>query len=447
MEVPPTRYVDADRGAIAYQIVGDGPTTILVNKPPSLPIDLMWEEPSFVRFLTGLGSFSRSVWFDPLGVGASDALPDIEERLEEGLVADMLSLLDEVGCERAVVLGLTAAMSSILMGSVHPERTQALVLYNPIARVRSAPDYPHGLADPVLDRFTERARLVEDDGDDFALRMLHWSPSVAGNERLWQWYRRCDRLGTPPQDRVFRLRAMFGMDIRGVLEAVHVPTLVCTRGATALPGAREYVAEHISNARLVALPGDDALFFAGDPGPFLDAIEEFATGDLHTHEISDRVLATVMFTDLVRSTEAMTRSGDRHWSELLAAHDAAIRAELDRFHGREVKSTGDGFLATFEGPGLALRCASAIRDRVHSLGVPIRIGIHTGEIELQRGGDIAGIAVVIAQRVEAAAAPNEILATRTVVDLVAGSGITFTDRGTHRLKGLPDPWHLYEIAP
>jgi class 3 adenylate cyclase len=205
--------------------------------------------------------------------------------------------------------------------------------------------------------------------------------------------------------------------------------------------AREYVAEHIVGARTRLLPGDDALFFAGDPGPLLDAIEEFITGQLPTHT-TDRVLTTVMFTDLVSSTEHTVRVGDRRWSELLNAHDTAVRTELDRFRGREVKSTGDGVLATFDGPGRALRCAAAIRDAVRSLDAEIRVGLHTGEIEL-RGDDIAGIAVVIAKRIEAIAPPGEILVTRTVVDLVAGSGIDFADFGPHQLKGIPDPIHLY----
>ena len=439
--MPPTRYADTHRGAIAYQIVGDGPTTILVNKAPTLPVDLMWDEPSFARFLTGLASFSRSIWFDPLGTGSSDEVEEIEGRLGESVVADMIALLDSLACERAAVLGFSGAVPSILFGATHPERTEALVLYNPVARFRRAPDYPQGESDEVVDEFLSRIRLVQD--AEVPITLLVQAPSLLGNKRFAQWYRRCERLSVSPAQRASRTRALLAMDVRGVLGTVRVPTLVCLRGR--VPGssttAREYVSDHIDGARTVVLPGDDNLFFAGDPGPLLDAIEEFVTGRLPTPS-TDRVLATVMFTDLVSSTEHTARVGDRRWSEVLAAHDAAVRTELDRFGGREVRSTGDGMLATFDGPGRSVGCAAAIRDAVRSLGIEVRVGLHTGEIEL-RGDDIAGIAVVIAKRVEATAPTGEILATRTVVDLVAGSGINFTDYGVHDLKGVPDPWHLF----
>jgi class 3 adenylate cyclase/pimeloyl-ACP methyl ester carboxylesterase len=438
MDVPATRFLDTARGAIAFQIVGDGPVTILVNKPPTLPVDLMWEEPSLARFMTGLGSFSRSIWFDHLGTGSSDAVEEIENRLGEGIVADMVSVLDGLGCERAVVLGVVGAWPSILFGAMYPDRTQALVLHNPTARTRRAPDYPQGLPDEVIDRLIERARLLE--GSNSALGL---SPALASNERFVQWYERCERLGTTPTHRQFRMRTSLSLDVRSVLPTIRVPTLICLQGPPLGDGRMgEYVAEHIDDARLVRLPGEDRLFFAGDCGPFLDAIEEFVTGELPTHG-SDRVLATVMFTDLVASTEHTARVGDRRWTELLAAHDATVRTELERWRGREIKSTGDGVLATFDGPGRALRCAASIRDAIRSLGLQLRIGLHTGEIE-QRGDDIAGIAVVIAKRVEATAPPGEILVTRTIVDLVAGSGIEFTDYGTHELKGVPDAWQLYQ---
>jgi len=441
VDVPATQYADTARGVIAYQVVGEGPTTILVNKPPGLPVDLMWEEPSFARFMTGLASFSRSIWFDPLGTGSSDAVEEIENRLAEGVVTDLEAMLDALECERAVVLGLAGAWPSIVFGATYPDRTQALVLHNPAARIRRGPDYPEGLPDEVLERLIERARLL--DGGGSTITTL--SPALASNERFAQWYARCERLAATPTHRQWRLRTALELDVRSVLPTIRVPTLVCLQGPP-LGNSRigEYVAENIVGARLVRLPGDDRMFFAGDCGPFLDAIEEFVTGDLPTHS-ADRVLATVMFTDVVSSTEHAARLGDRRWNELLAAHDAAVRTELDRWRGRPIKSMGDGVLATFDGPGRALRCASAIRNAVRSLGIETRIGVHTGEIE-QRDDDIAGIAVVIAKRVEAAARPGAVLATRTVVDLVAGSGIEFTDQGEHELKGVPDNWHLYELS-
>ena len=307
-----------------------------------------------------------------------------------------------------------------------------------MARFRRAPDFPQGVPDEVADAIVERSRL-----SGSASAFL--SPSLASNERFVQWYERCFRLSMTPTHRQWRTRSFTSVDVRSVLPTIRVPTLVCLQGPSIVGSQiREYVAEHIDGAQTVRLPGEDSLFFAGDCGPLLDAIEGFVTGDLPTHA-TDRVLATVMFTDIVGSTEHTARIGDRHWKELMGAHDAAVRTELGRWRGREIRSTGDGVLATFDGPGRALRCAAAIRDSVRSLGVEMRIGVHTGEIE-QRGDDIEGIAVVIAKRVEALAAPGTVLVTRTVVDLVAGSGIEFTDYGVHELKGVPEGWHLYQAG-
>jgi class 3 adenylate cyclase len=350
----------------------------------------------------------------------------------------MVSVLDALGCERAVVLDLVLAFPSILFGAIHPERTRALVLCNPVARFRWGRDYPEGASDEFVDGVVERSRP--------GYVGVALSPALASNERFVQWYDRCRRLSMTPKHRQWRAHTVMSLDMRSVLPTVHVPTLVCLQGPPfgGAPMIHEYVADHIEGAQTVRLPGEDQLFFAGDCGPLLDAIEEFVTGELPTHA-TDRVLATVMFTDLVDSTKHTARIGDRRWKELLAAHDAAVRTELDRWRGREIKSTGDGVLATFDGPGRALRCAAAIRDSTRSLGVEMRIGVHTGEIE-HRGDDIAGIAVVIAKRVEAVARPGATLVTRTVVDLVAGSGIEFTDYGIHELKGMPQDWQLYEVT-
>ena len=434
-----TCYANSDGGLIAYQVVGDGPATILVYKSMLLPVDLMWEEPALARFVTGLGSFSRSIWFDPRGTGASDATEEVEGRLTETAVGDMLAVLDEVGGERAVVLGLSVG-PPLLFAATHPDRTEALVLFNTTARLRRGDDYPEGSPDEVIDESLRRASRRGRPG----VQRFFPAPSMAGNDRFDRWCARAERLSAAPAHRVWRARAAFDADLRAALPAIRVPTLVCQRGGNSVSQAqRTYVAEHIDGARSVVLPGDDELFFAGDPDPLLDAIEEFVTGRVPVHE-TDRVLATVMFTDVVGSTDHAARAGDRHWRELLNTHDAVLRSELERFRGREVKTIGDGFLATFDGPGRALRCATAIRDAVRSLGIDVRVGLHTGEIDL-RGEDIGGIAVHIAQRVEASAQPGEILASRTVVDLVAGSGIAFTYRGAHQLKGVPGDWQLYAL--
>jgi class 3 adenylate cyclase len=314
-----------------------------------------------------------------------------------------------------------------------------LVLINPSARLRRADDYPEGYADEDLEALLT-ARLEQWGTGEL---LGHFNPSTAGDARFARWLARCERVSMSPHDASWRLRASFDADVRHLLAAIRVPTLVIVRAGG--PGSEQarYVAEHIDNARYLELTCADRLFFVGDTGPLLDAIEEFVTGRVPTRDV-DRVLATVMFTDVVGSTVQVAGMGDHRWSELLATHDGLTRGELERFRGREIRTTGDGFLATFDGPGRAVRCACAIRDALHAIGIRVRGGLHTGEIEL-RGDDIRGIAVHIAQRVQALARPDEVLVSRTVADLVGGSGIAFADRGTHTLKGVPDQWQLLAV--
>jgi class 3 adenylate cyclase len=435
-----TRHANSASGRIAYQVVGDGPVTILVYKPALFPIDLMWEEPALARFVTGLASFSRSIWFDPRGTGSSDATDEADGALTETAAADMLAVLDDIGCERAVIFGINTP-PALLFAATHPERTEALVLYNASARRRRADDYPEGIPHDVVDKVS--AGLAREDA--YPIQRLIPAPSMIGNARFERWCRRAVRLSGTPTHRLWRLRSTLEADLRSVLPAIRVPTLVCRRGGTESARAQgRYVAEHIEGARSVELPGDDDLFFAGDPSPLLDAIEEFVTGSRPAHR-TDRVLATVMFTDIIGSTEHATCKGDRRWRELLATHDAVLRAELQHFDGHEVKTIGDGLLATFDSPDRALRCAAAMRDAVRSLGIEIRIGLHTGEIDLC-GRDIGGIAVHIAERVESSAGPSEIVVSRTVVDLVTGSGLRFTEHETHELRGIPGHHRLYTLA-
>ena len=271
------------------------------------------------------------------------------------------------------------------------------------------------------------------------------APSVADDARLRRWLARSERLTCTPDEAVWRLQATAEVELRAVVPLIQVPTLVLHRGGDSPAGAdARSLAERIPGVRQIDVPGEDYLFFIGDTGPMLDAIEEFLTGALPAHR-SDRVLATVLFTDIVSSTEQLTRMGDRRWKELLATHDELLRAEVERFRGRLVSSTGDGVLATFDGPGRAVRCACAVRDAVRPLGLEIRAGLHSGEIELNVD-DVAGMAVHIGARVSASAAAGEVLASRTVTDLVADSGIEFEDRGEHELKGVPRKWHLYSVV-
>jgi class 3 adenylate cyclase len=437
MSAPDTVYAQSGGGRIGYQVVGAGPPDVLVTKPTYLPIDLMWDEPRFVRFLNGLSSFSRHIWFDPRGMGSSDSIAPVEGRLIESTVDDMIAVLDELGCERAVVLG-TIGPPALQFAATHPERTSALVLINPAARIRRAGDYPEALSDDDVEAILATVRDRWGTGETLS----YLAPSMVDDDRFARWFGRCERLSMSPQDAFWRRRAGYEVDVRHLLGAIRVPTLVLARAGW--PGYEQgrYVAERIEGARYVELAGD-YLFFVGDTAPLLDAVEPFVTGRLPRRDV-DRVVATVMFTDVVGSTEQAAGMGDRRWSELLGTHEGLTRAELDRFRGREIKATGDGFLAVFDGPGRAIRCACAIRDAVRAIGIHVRSGLHTGEIEL-RGDDIGGIAVHIAKRVQALAQPDEVFVSRTVVDLVAGSGITFADRGTHALKGIPNQWQLFVV--
>jgi class 3 adenylate cyclase len=434
---PETGYAETSGGSIGYQAVGEGPPDVLVIKPGFLPVDLMWDEPRLVRFLNGLSSFSRNIWFDQRGTSSSDPIAPAEGRLIESIVDDMIAVLDELGCERAVVLDVVGP-AALQFVATHPERTSALVLINPYARFRWADDYPEGVADQGFELLT---LVIGRWGSGEMVRL--WAPSMTGDARFARWSARCERLSQAPQVASWRQRANLEVDVRHLLGGIRVPTLVVVRAGSVGAARGRYVAEHIDGARYVELPGEDQLFFAGDTRPLIDVIEEFVTGRLPHHEL-DRVLATVAFTDVVGSTDQAAGMGDRRWSELLATHDGLTRAELERFRGREIKTTGDGFLATFDGPGRAVRCACAIRDAVRAIGIQVRVGLHTGEIEL-RGDGIRGIAVHIAQRVQALAQPNEVLVSRTVADLVGGSGIGFADRGTHALKGVPDQWQLFAV--
>jgi class 3 adenylate cyclase len=439
VSAPETVYAESSAGRVAYQVVGAGSPDVLAVKGPFLPLDLMWDEPRLVRFLNGLSSFSRHIWFDSRGTGSSDPIAPVEGRLIESVVDDMIAVLDELGCERVIVLGASAGQAALQFATTHPERTSALVLVNPGARMRRADDYPEGVSDEAVEAALATVRDRWGTGEMASLL----APTAAGDARFARWLARCERLSMPPQGADGAFRASFEVDVRHLLGAIRVPTLVVVNAGWFGHEQSRYVAEHIDGTRYVELAGADSMFFVGDTGPLLDAIEEFVTGRLPAHDV-DRVLATALFTDVVGSTDQAAGMGDRRWSEVLATHDTLTRAELERFRGREIRMTGDGFLAVFDGPGRAVRCACAIRDTVRAIGIGVRVGLHTGEIELH-GDDIGGIAVHIAQRIQAFAQPDEVLVSRTVVDLVSGSGIPFADRGTHTLKGVPNPWQLFAV--
>jgi class 3 adenylate cyclase/pimeloyl-ACP methyl ester carboxylesterase len=432
VEVPETRFAETPSGRIAYQVVGDGPIDVLVTHSPMFPIDLMWDEPSLVRFLDRLSSFSRHVWFDPRGRGASDPLPHVEERFAEAIADDMLALLDHLGWEQAALVG--DMKPQVLFAASHPERTKSLVLLN--AGARLAPFREPSSALPNLDQ-TRRSW-----GTGAALEQV--APSMAEDARFRRWLARSQRLVCTADEIHWRSKAAAAVDYRPALGLVQAPTLIVYRQGLRSAALDRDDAQHVRGAKVVELPGEDFLFFVGDNGPMLDAIEEFVTGQLPVYR-ADRVLATVLYTDIVGSTELIARVGDRRWKELLADHDALVEGEVERLRGRIVQSTGDSALATFDGPGRAIRCACAIRAVVRSLGMEVRVGLHSGEIEL-RGDDVAGMAVHIGARVSALAGAGEVFVSSTVKDLVAGSGIDFEDRGEHELKGVPGSWKIYAVA-
>ena len=423
-------------GQVAYQAVGDGPVDVLVLNV-ACPIDLMWDEPRVVGFLDRLSSFCRHVWFDPRGTGASDSIPHEEGRMTESYVDDMLAVIDDLGCERVAVLGLSVPVG-VLFAASHPARATALVLADASARLRHAAGYP-GLSDEQIDARIETARQAGNAGFPEVV-----APSLAGDAPFRRWYDRAARLNYRPADRVWRIETALNVDLRDALDAVRVPTLVITHRDRPNADQSQFLADHIDGARGVEVAGADRMPFALDSGALLDTVEEFLTGRLPPVAV-DRVLATVLFTDIVNSTGQAATVGDRRWRELLGRHDALVGSEVERFRGQRVKSTGDGILATFDGPGRAIRCACAIRDGIQALGIQIRAGLHSGEIELH-DDDVTGIAVHIGQRVAAHAHPNEVLVSRTVADLLAGSDFAFYDRGEHDLKGVPGTWRLFEVA-
>jgi class 3 adenylate cyclase len=416
-------------------VIGDGVVDVLVAAPYFIPIDLLWDEPRVVRFLHRLSSFARHIWFDFRGTGGSDGIAASEYRMLESWVDDMVAVAEDAGCERVAVLQLGGAGMGPLFAATRPELTAALVLVNTTACVRSAADYPEGFTDEEFDAIVAM-------GAEMVFSVETQAPSLVDDAAFRRWYERAIRLAAPPDVRHRRFLAACNTDVRAVLGSVHTPTLVVSYRGQRTAAQRRYLADHIPGARLVELEGRDALAIV-DPGPILDATEEFLTDHRAAPE-PDRVLATVLFTDLVASTAQVAEIGDRRWRNLLATHDALVRTELDRFRGREIKSTGDGVLAIFDGPGRGIRCACAIRDAVRALGVEVRAGLHTGEIEL-RGNDIAGIAVHVGQRVAANARPGEVLISRTVADLIAGSDIELLDQGEHELKGVPGRWRLYSV--
>jgi class 3 adenylate cyclase len=438
---PETRFTrSADGTNVAYQVSGDGPVQ-LVSLHVAIPIDLLSEDPGFVRLRRRLDAFSRTVWFERRGVGASEG--ELRDSYGRVFDADLLAVLDAAGFERPAVLAQASAGGRGIHFSVaHPERVSALVLTNSYAHYLREDDYPWGIPRQDLDRAV--ASFRETWGTAAALDVL--APSRVVDQRTRAWFARMERLGGGASQVADMVRASWEDDVRSLLPAIAIPTLVLHREGNRFIdlGAGRYLAEHIPGARLVVLAGDEHPIYMGDTDAVVDEIEEFLTGARSGAE-ADVVLAAVLFTDIVASTEYQARVGPREWSRLTDHHDAMVRAGLARHRGREVKTMGDGFLATFDATGRALRCAGDILADAKDIGLTLRAGVHCGEVEV-RGDDIAGLAVTIAKRVCDLAGPGQVLVTRTVTDLVVGSGVRFKDGGDRELKGVPGVWRLFNLV-
>ncbi|TMJ57056.1 MAG: adenylate/guanylate cyclase domain-containing protein [Alphaproteobacteria bacterium] len=437
---PVTQYAKSGDVHIAYQAFGDGPINLVMVPGFVSNVEHYWEQPDFARFLNRLASYARVVTFDKRGTGGSDRVADAELPSLEVRMDDLRAVMDAAGMQQAALLGISeGAPLSVLFAATYPDRCRALVLYGSFSRFSYW--FP---TDESLAAFFGYVEKSWGTGGS----IQRFAASRATDVAFQRWWGRNERLGASPAAVLALMRMNSQIEISGVLPAVRVPTLVIHRTgdrAVSVEGGRD-VAARIPGARLLEVPGEDHIFYVGDnAGEISDAIEEFLTGS-RGPVVADRLLATVLFTDIVGSTKKAAELGDQRWRHLLDEHHATIRRALTRFRGREVKTTGDGFLATFDGPARGVRCACAIAEEIKLLGVEVRAGLHTGECEMM-GDDVGGIAVHIGARVAALAGAGEVLVSGTLKDLVAGSGLRFGARGSHLLKGIPGEWQIFAAEP
>lgn len=442
---PETRYAKSAGGYVAWQAFGEGPRDILFVPSWATNIDAMWDEPSCAYYFRRLSQIGRVICFDKRGTGVSDPVPLTELPTLEQWMDDAVLALDAAGSRQAVVIGdAEGGPMAVMLAATFPDRVSALVLVNTFARWRRAADYPIGMPDATVEKLLS---LYEQHwGQDPGMLALT-APSIAANAHMREWFMRIQRLAMPPGAAARMYRWVLNLDVRSILPAISVPTLVLHRRENRhyRLESGKYLEKHIRGARLVELPGADCFpFHTPQCGPVLDEIQEFLTG-VRAGSPAERELATVLFTDIVGSTDRAAEIGDARWLEVRSAHDAIVRRNLAAFRGREIERTGDGFLATFDGPARAVQCATRIRNEIRSLGLEIRAGVHTGEIE-RRSQEIGGIAVHLASRVLALATPGEVLVSGTVTDLVVGAGIGFEERGVETLKGIPGTWRLFRVA-
>ncbi|BBY17755.1 adenylate/guanylate cyclase domain-containing protein [Mycolicibacterium litorale] len=439
---PETLYARDGDAHLAYQVVGDAGPDLLFVPTATFPIDLLWDEPTVAGHLRHLASFSRLILTDLLGTGSSDAVPIKDRPAMQSWADGLVSVLDAVGSESATVFGMSeSGLPVLLLAGSHPHRVRSLVLCSPFARYVRGPDHPVGMPEPVLARYLDVAAQAV--GSGAVVDRL--APSWSGDAAKRRWWARNERLAGGPAHFRAILELFLHTDIRPALGSVQAPTLLLPRR-----GDRHVRHDHavdmagrIAHARLVELDGEDNAWFAGDADRVVDEIESFVTGGRAVPQ-SNRVLSTVLFTDIVGSTELAAALGDDQWTALLAAHDRIVEREVSGARGAVVKFTGDGALATFDGPARAIHCARAIGEGVAELGLRIRTGLHTGEVEVA-DGDVHGIAVHIAARIMALATPGEVLVSGVVPPLVLGSRIEFADRGRHELKGIPQRWPVFAV--
>jgi pimeloyl-ACP methyl ester carboxylesterase len=433
---PVTHYAKSGDVHIAYQAYGEGPTDLVVVLPFVSNIENFWDEPNLVRWNLHLARYVRLVVFDKRGTGMSDRvgpLPGMDQRMD-----DVRAVMDAVGIERAAIFGMSeGGPLAALFAATHPDRCSALVLYGAFARFSSWMPTPEAFAALL-------AYIDQHWGSGASLP--YFAPSRQHDAAFQQWWGRFERLGASPTAVADLMRMNSQIDVSDIVSTIRVPTLVIhrTEDVTINVEGGRFLAANIPGARYVELPGADHLAWVGDNAmEIADTIGEFLTG-VKAPVIADRVLATVLFTDIAGSTEKATSLGDRRWRDLLDAHHATIRRNILRFRGREIKTLGDGFLVTFDGPARGVRCACAIAEEIQPLGIEVRAGLHTGECE-EMGDDVGGIAVHIGARVAALAGPSEVLVSSTVKDLVAGSGLRFVDRGGQSLKGVPGEWRVFAV--
>jgi len=443
---PPIEYAKSGDVHIAYQVVGDGPVDLVIVLGWVLGFEHLWTETSARRFLEQLASRYRVILFDKRGTGLSDRvsnddLPDLETRMD-----DVRAVMDAAGSERAVLFGISEGGPMICaFAASHPERAEAVIMHGAFARLAWAVDHLWGMTDEDYDEWSAAIDSGWGSGEFMRWFLDEIAPSITADERVQRWWIDACRRSASPGAAIAAIRMAMQIDVRDLLSAVHVPTLVLTPRGGYEEARSRYLAERIKGAELVVFDGVDHVPWAGEQDKVVAEFERFLSS-LDEDVDPDRVLATVLFTDIVGSTEHAVELGDRKWRALIDDHHARVRSQIARYRGREVDTAGDGFFATFDGPARAIRCACAIRESVGELGLEIRAGLHTGECELA-GDSVRGIAVHIGARVASHAAPGEVLVSSTVRDLVAGSGLCFDERGARTLKGVPEAVRLYAVVP